>query len=329
VIRAAAIFAGIAGLASPTAAQTMHGTGQLGGQHGGQQAMPGMEAKPAEEQSDACPPEHAAMGHCKPRDSTGPQDGRGAGTDLPPGNAPAPSPPSTWYADRIYPQAEMERSRAEMMRENGAQNTAFLIFDLAEYQARKGADGFRWDAEAWYGGDLHRLTIKSEGEGVSGKGVEDAEIQAFYSRAVGPYFNLQAGLRQDLGSGPRRTYAAIGFEGLAPYWFEVEGTLFLSNKGDLFARIGGYYDQRITQRLVLQPRVELNLAAQDVPESAIGSGLSDVELGLRLRYEIMREFAPYVGMEWSRKVGSTANRMRAAGEDPDIVSYVAGIRVWF
>lgn len=150
----------------------------------------------------------------------------------------------------------------------GAQTIAFISFNLAEYQARKGRDGFRWDGEAWYGGDVNRLTIKSEGEGVFGEGIEGAEVQALYSRAIGPYFNAQAGIRQDFGPGPDRTYATIGFEGLAPYWFEVEGALFLSNKGDLLGRLEGYYDQRITQKLILQPMAELNFALQDVPETA-------------------------------------------------------------
>jgi copper resistance protein B len=243
--------------------------------------------------------------------------------------AATPAPPGDWYADRIYPKAEMERARHRMIRENGGQTIAFLNFDLAEYQARKGDDGFRWGVEGWYGGDIDRLTLKSEGEAVRGEGIEEAELQLLYSRAVGPYFDLQAGVRQDLGEGPDRTYAVVGFEGLAPYWFEVEGALFLSNKGDLLGRLGGYYDQRITQRLILQPRTEVNFAFQDVPETRTGSGLSDFEAGLRLRYEIVKEFAPYVGVEWTRKLGDTARFARAAGEDADGVSFAVGTRVWF
>lgn len=277
-----------------------------------------------------CPPEHAKMGHCTPKAAADPvAEMSKTGTDLPPGDAPAPAPPDDWYADRIFPAGEMEHARHEMMKENGAQTTAFLSFNLAEYQVRKGRDGFRWDGEGWYGGDINKITVKSEGEGAFGEGVEDAEIQLLYSRAIDPYFNLQAGIRQDLGPGPKRTYAAVGFEGLAPYWFEVEGALFVSNKGDVLGRLEGYYDQRITQRLILQPRAEFNFALQDVSESAIGSGLSDVELGLRLRYEIVKEFAPYIGVEWAKKTGDTARFARAAGEDTDVTSFVAGIRFWF
>lgn len=285
-----------------------------------------------------CPPEHAKMGHCTPKGApeapmAGMKGMAGAssasGTDLPPGDATAPAPPSDWYADRIYPKAEMEHSRHEMMKENGAQTIAFISFNLAEYQARKGHDGYRWDGEAWYGGDINRLTVKSEGEGAFGEGIERVETQLLYSRAIGPYFNAQAGIRQDLGPGPDRTYATIGFEGLAPYWFEVEGALFLSNKGDVLARLEGYYDQRITQKLILQPMAEVNFALQDVPETGVGSGLSDLELGLRLRYEVVKEFAPYVGVEWARKVGDTARFARAAGEDASGVSFVMGVRAWF
>ena len=284
-----------------------------------------------------CPREHAQMTHCTPKGAPeklmagteGMAMSTASGTDLPPGDAVAPAPPGDWYADRIYPKAEMEHSRYDMMKENGGQTIAFISFNLAEYQARKGRDGFRWDGEAWYGGDINRLTLKSEGEGVFGEGIEGAEVQALYSRAIGPYFNAQAGIRQDVGPGPDRTYATIGFEGLAPYWFEVEGALFLSNKGDLLARLEGYYDQRITQKLILQPRSEFNFALQDVPETGVGSGLSDFELGLRLRYEVVKEFAPYVGVEWAHKVGDTARFARVAGEDANGVSFVMGVRAWF
>lgn len=290
----------------------------------------GFAASPEATGDPDCPPEHAKMGHCTPKSGSEPiADANKSGTDLPPGDVPAPAAPDDWYADRIYSPSEMARSRDQMMRENGGQTLAFISFNLAEYQARLGRDGYRWDGEGWYGGDINRLTVKSEGEGTFGEGVDEAEIQLLYSRAVGPYFNLQAGVRQDLGPKPRRTYATIGFEGLAPYWFEVEGALFLSNKGDALGRLEGYYDQRITQRLILQPRAEVNFAFQDVPENRIGSGLSDVELGLRLRYEVRKEFAPYIGVEWARKVGDTARYARAAGEDADVTNFVAGIRFWF
>jgi copper resistance protein B len=251
------------------------------------------------------------------------------GTALPAGNAPAPAPPTDHYADRFFPNDNMEQGRAVLMRQEGGQNFYQVMFNLAEFQARHGHDGYRWDGEAWFGGDINRLWLKTEGDGAFRQGVENAEVQALYSRAIGPYFNLQAGVRHDFQPSPTRTYATVGFEGLAPYMFEVNGALFLSNKGDLLGRLEGYYDQRITQRLILQPRVELNLAAQDVPENRLGAGLTDAELGLRLRYELRRQFAPYVGVSYLAQTGRTADFTRAEGKKPQTTSFVAGVRFWF
>jgi copper resistance protein B len=309
-----------AAFAVPAAAQS---------HHGGHHAPTTDPRKPAAQGDPACTPDHAAMGHCTPADDRPAEPPAGSGTDLPAGDAPAPPPPRDWYADRYFPKTEMDHARHAMMVENGGQRVGFVSLNLAEYQARKGRDGFRWEGEGWYGGDIHRLTVKSEGETAFGEGVEAGEAQLLYSRAIGPYFNAQAGVRQDFGHGPDRTHAVIGVEGLAPWWFEVEGALFLSDKGDLTARIEGSYDQRITQRLIVQPMAEIGLAAQDVPESGIGAGLSDIELGLRLRYEIVREFAPYVGIEWARKIGDTARFARADGDDVDSLNVVAGVKLWF
>lgn len=251
------------------------------------------------------------------------------GTALPAGNAPPPPLPTDHAADGVYGADAMTMGRHHLQQHHGGQNFNQVLLNLAEYQFRNGRDGYRWDGEAWFGGDINRLFVKSEGEGAFGKGIESAEVQALYSRTIGPYFNLQAGVRQDLGPSPKRTYATVGFEGLAPGFFELEGALFLSNKGDVLGRLEGYYDQRVTQRLVLQPRAELNFAAQDVPENQIGSGLSNAELGLRLRYEVRREFAPYIGVSWDRRFGDTARYARAEGDKATSTSFVAGVRMWF
>lgn len=251
------------------------------------------------------------------------------GTDLPPGDAPAPAPPTDHYAARFFSHDEIERAHRAMMREQGGRNFSTVMFNLAEYQFRNGRDGYRWDGEAWFGGDINRLTLKSEGEGAFREGVDSAEIQALYSRAIGPYFNLQAGVRHDFQPSPTRTYATVGFEGLSPYLFEVEGAAFVSEKGDVLGRLEGYYDQRITQKLILQPRVELNLSAQDVPENRLGAGLTNAELGLRLRYEVVREFGPYVGISYDAKTGRTADFARADGKDSTSTSFVAGVHFWF
>ena len=245
------------------------------------------------------------------------------------GDTPAPAPPTDHAADSVFGPDEMAASRTMLRHENGGMPAYSIAFNLAEYRVQKGGDAYRWDGEAWFGGDIDRLVLKTEGEGVVRGGVESGEVQALYSRAIDPWFNVQAGIRHDFKPGPARTYATIGFEGIAPYWFEVEGALFLSDNGDVLGRLEGYYDQRITQHLILQPRVELNFAAQDVPANGIGSGLSDAELGLRLRYEIKREFAPYVGISWQRKVGDSARFARAAGDRVEATSLVLGIRTWF
>jgi copper resistance protein B len=245
------------------------------------------------------------------------------------GNAPAPAPPTDHAADAIWGAAAVAPSRAALRREHGGFTGAMILLNIAEYQARKGSDGYRWEGEGWFGGDINRFVIKTEGEGDVRGPLEKAEVQALYSRAIGPWWNLQAGVRHDIRPEPQRTYATVGIEGLAPYWFKAAGALFLSNKGELRGRIEGFYDQRITQRLILQPRAEIEASAQSIPEIGVGAGLTDIELGLRLRYEIAREFAPYVGIEWAGKVGETARLARAAGEQPSGVSYVAGIRFWF
>jgi copper resistance protein B len=202
--------------------------------------------------------------------------------------------------------------------------------DQLEAALRDGRDGYAWeDLHFWYGGDINRLWIKSEGEGEFGGSVERVEVQALWSRAISPFFDLQAGVRSDIRPDPERAYLVLGVQGLAPYWFEVDGAVFVSYRGDVTARFEGEYDQRITQRVILQPRVELDFSLQDVPELGIGSGLSSAEAGLRLRYEIVPEFAPYVGVQYEREFSDTARFSRAAGEDLGGWSLVMGVRAWF
>ena len=240
-----------------------------------------------------------------------------------------PAPPADHAADRIYDPKAMADARARLHQEHGGQTFSAIMVNLAEYQFLKGHDSYRWEAEAWYGGDINRVVLKTEGEGAFGGSTEQAELQALYSRAIGPYFNLQAGLRYDFRPEPSRAYATLGVEGLAPYMIETTATVFLSDKGDALARVEAYYDQLVTQTLVLQPRVEMNFAAQDVPANGIGAGVTDIELGLRLRYEITRAFAPYVGVSYLRKTAKTANYARRAGEPVGGTAFVVGIRTWF
>lgn len=232
-------------------------------------------------------------------------------------------------ADTVFDPAVMAAARDQLRAEHGAMKTSRVIINRMETRIQEGQDGYRWDAQGWYGGDINRLWIKTEGQGSFGQKAEDAEMQALWSRAFTPWFDYQAGVRYDPEPHPRRGYAVLGIQGLAPYYFETDAALFLSNKGELSARFTAEYELLLTQRLILQPTLEVNLSAEEVKERGIGSGINDIELGLRLRYEIRREFAPYIGVNWERKVGQTEDIAREEGEDAEAPSFVAGIRFWF
>ena len=286
---------------------------------------------------DACAPateasqDHSAMNHSEVNNSPD-EVVRGIRLDIPPPPEAAPpasagsGPPRA--ADAIWGAKAMRASRAALARENGGMVTGAFVADRFEYRGRAGQDGYLWDLDAWYGGDIDKLWLKSEGEGSIGEAIESADLQALWSHAIGPWFDLQAGLRQDL-TGPERTYAVLGVQGLAPYLFHVDAAAFLSTKGDLTASVEAELNQRITQRLILQPRGEIALAAQDVPELGIGAGLDTIELGLRLRYEFVREFAPYLGVEQEWKLGGSADYARAVGEDASVTNFVVGVKFWF
>ena len=242
--------------------------------------------------------------------------------------APAPPAPSDHAAERFYDPAAMAAARQQLRLEHGGGTYSMVMANIAEYQARSGG-GYRWEGQAWFGGDINRFVVTTEGEGARRGGVTAGEVQALYSHAIGPYFDVRAGVRQDFRPRPSRTYATVGLQGLAPNWLDVQGALFLSNKGELLGRAEASYDLRFTQRLILQPRVELNLAAQNTPEIQSGSGLSEAALDLRLRYEITREFAPYIGVSYQRRFGKTADYVRLAGERAEATSLVVGIRSFF
>ena len=212
---------------------------------------------------------------------------------------------------------------------HGAQRYGTILFDELEYRAQDGEDALAWNGQAWYGGDYDKGWINTEGEQLRGEELEQAEVQLLYSRLIGYYWDAQAGVRYDFRPDPSRAYAVLGLQGLAPGFFELNLQGFVSDEGDLSARVEGEYDLRITQRLILQPRLEVDLAAQDVEELGIGRGISTIEPGLRLRYEITRKFAPYVGINWERALGETADLAREEGEDVENLSLVAGVRLFF
>lgn len=188
-------------------------------------------------------------------------------------------------------------------------------------------DVFNWDGDAWIGGDQNKLWIKTEGE-IEGGDTHEAEIQALWSHNVADFWDIQAGVRIDLEP-DTTTYLTVGVQGLAPYRFETEAAAFLSEDGDLSARLHQSLDVHVTQRLIAEPYIEINVYAQDVEERNVGAGLSDVEAGLQLRYEITRKFAPYVDVVWIRALGETASLRRDVGEDVETSIVRAGIRVWF
>lgn len=287
-------------------------------------AAPTAPAPPAVDPD--CPPEHAAMGHCTPR--TGVPSGAAAPPVAPPPPAAFTGPEHA--ADTVYDKALMSRKRASrLIDEHGGYRGAMVLLDRSELRIVDGRDGYAWDWKGWYGGDYNRLWIKTEGEGDFGGTLETAEVQALFSRAIGPWWNLQTGIRHEARRRPGRTQLVAGVQGLAPYWFEVDAAAFLSTKGELTARIEAEYDQRLTNWLILQPRVEIDLSAQDIPERGTGAGLSMIEAGLRLRYEIRREFAPYVGVQYESAIGRTARFAQEAGEDAGGWTLLIGLRSWF
>ncbi len=251
--------------------------------------------------------------------------------DFPPRGAPPPEAFSgpLHAADTLFDPAVMAISRKDLRSENGGFRSLWVMADQWETRIRDGADEYLWDAQAWYGGDINKLWVKTEGEGSFEGSLEALDLQILWSRAVLPWWDFQAGLRHDFRPGPERSHLVLGLQGLLPYQFEVDAAAFLSDNGDLSARFEAEYDQLITQRLILQPRVEVELAAQDVSELDIGSGVNTAEIGLRLRYEFAREFAPYIGLQYERRFGATADFARAAGEETGGWRFLLGLRMWF
>lgn len=206
--------------------------------------------------------------------------------------------------------------------------TFLLLVDKLEFQGNtRSADGLAWDIQGWSGGDIDRLGWRSEGA-AAGHEVE-ADVEVFWARAVSPFWEVQAGVRQDVGDGPERGWLGIGIEGLAPYWFDVRASLYAGPSGRLAARLNVEYELLLTQRLVLTPELEADAYSETDRARGIGRGLSEVTLGARLRYEFRREFAPYVGVSWTAKLGRTANLARADGASPREAAVVAGVRFWF
>lgn len=203
------------------------------------------------------------------------------------------------------------------------------LLDRFEYAVQSGRDGYAWDFSALYGGDRHRLWLGTSGEGPASAAPDYVELNAAYSYHLGGAWDVNAGFRHDLQSGPDRSYLQLGgqYDDGEALWFG--GWAYLSHKGELSARLAGYYNQKLAGALIVQPSAEVDYYGEDMPELGLGRGFGYAEAGLRLRYEIKEAFAPYVGLSWSRDLGRTARLTRAEGEDPETKSVVMGVRSSF
>jgi len=207
---------------------------------------------------------------------------------------------------------------------------AHVLFDQFEGRTNGPDNEFRWDGEGWAGTDMNKLWFKSEGFMENGI-ASDGDTEALYDRPIPymRYFDMQGGVRYDLDSGPGRTWGAFGIEGLAPYFFEFQATGYFRDAGHLAARVVGSYDLLITQRLIVQPECELNFYSKEDRARGVGTGLSDIDTGIRIRYEISRKFAPYIGFAYTGTFGTTASFARAEGALVNDPRFVFGTRLWY
>jgi copper resistance protein B len=209
----------------------------------------------------------------------------------------------------------------------------FLIAEKLEYRSVSGVNPVMWEVQGYVGKELKKFWFKSHGEALTTESETEMEFQGLYSRAIGPFFDIQGGVRYDLayegGGNKSRGFAVLGLQGMAPYFFHVDGGLFVSENGDISASLEAEYDLLFTQRLIGQPVFETSVALQEVPEWGVGSGFNSIGLGFRLRYEFVREFAPYLGINWERKLGETADMTRTEGGDVSNLSLLGGVRMWF
>jgi copper resistance protein B len=316
---------------TPQPAAPMDHANMPGMNHG----MPGM-APPAEEGAEPTPAmNHSAMPGMShgpmPEAATKPPMDMGAtkGADMAStmksmqgGRAPADARDPDAYADGL----ENGHMPGMDMADN-ATHVRVLLDRIEQFHSSRG-NGQAVDAQAWAGGDIDKLWLKVDGERANGK-LGATRTEALWNHAIATYWGLQAGARHDFGDGPGRTWASFGFQGLSPYWFDIQATAYVGQSGRTALRFEAEYDLRLTQKLVLQPDVKVGLYGKNDPERDIGAGLSDIDAGLRLRYELSRKFAPYVGVVWNRKFANTARYARESGNAVQETRVVAGLRIWF
>ena len=237
--------------------------------------------------------------------------------DVPPSNARSPD-----YSDGI------SNGTMQGMDMSDSAPLGMLLVDQLEAFHGRDANGQSWDIEGWYGNDANKLWVRTEGDSSRGT-LEEGDLEAFWNRNVSAFWSTQLGVRHDFGPGPQRDWAAFGIQGLAPYWFDLEATGYVDPSGRTAVRLRAEYELLFTQRLILQPEAEINFYGKDDPAQRMGSGLSDAQFGLRLRYEFNRQFAPYIGVNWVRRFGQTAGYVRQDGQPVFDRQIVAGVRFWF
>lgn len=279
---------------------------------------------PADAGQSAQSMDHSAMDHAVMEHDMDamPMDSAMPGMTMAPADPITPIPVLT-DADRA---AAMAPAGGHTAHDNSIQDYT-LIDRLEIWNADRGPD-LAWSGQAWVGTDLNRLWLRSEGARI-GNHVESASLELLYGRSISPWWDLVAGVRHDFKPGAAQNFAAIGVMGLAPYKFEVAATAYIGQSGQTAARLESSYETLLTNRLILQPLVEVNLYGKNDPQRGIGSGLGTVEAGLRLRYEFTRRFAPYIGIVRERAFGNTADLRRAGNESIDDTRVVAGLRIWF
>lgn len=291
---------------SSSAAQNTHDMSSMPGMHGmgehDMDSMPEMENMPGMREPKSTPEDEQASTQSE-REHV------------------PPDPPT-------HPLGDMSEKRMiDLMQMEDDAPFSLLLIDQLEWRGAHNDDQLAWDLQGFYGDDYNKLWLKSEGERTDASTTASHEL--LWDRLISRWWSSQLGVRYDTGPGPSRTWAAMGIQGIAPYWFDVEATLYVGEQGRSAVRFTAEYEMLFTQRLVLQPKLEINAYGKSNPENQIGSGVSDTELGLRLRYEFKREFAPYVGAVWVRRYGETGTLARAAGERQSEVQWLAGLRVWF
>ena len=299
-------------------------------------AMPGMAPAAVKDSDHALMPgmdhaamssmDHAGMDHAPMAGMTdgspAPQDSMsGMNMGAMQGGSPPPDARSPDYSDGVGYGPMMPHMHSSTA-------VGMLLLDQLETVHGRDGNGQAWEVQAWYGVDEDKLWLRSEGDVSTGR-VEDGNIEALWNHAIATYWGSQLGVRHDFGAGPSRDWVAFGVQGVAPYWFGLEATGYVGSAGRTAARLRADYEVLFNQRLILQPELEFNLYGKDDPARGIGSGLSDVQFGLRLRYEIRREFAPYVGINWVCRVGTSAGYARADGQPVFDQQLVAGFRIWF